>query len=151
MRLSDHVADLVHGAGDEVHKLKFRNRAHAVKRSANRGPDDCRLGNGRINHALGTESVDKSFGDFECATVYSNVFAQTKDSRIALHLFRNSLSNSFEVSEYRHRLLIPDHSRGLCRGALHCNCERRRIELANRETPMGLVTAVHAMSQDTLI
>src|ERR1700726_3157637 len=102
MRLRHHIADLVHGARDEVHKLKFCHRAHAGERGAERSPNDCRLGNGRINHALGTESIDKALGDFECAPVNAYVFAQAKDSRVALHLFRDSLPNSFKVSEYRH-------------------------------------------------
>jgi len=38
--LRDHVGDLVEGASDEIHELKFGHRAHAGEGSAKGGSDD---------------------------------------------------------------------------------------------------------------
>src|ERR1051326_5244361 len=106
MSLGHHVRDLVHGAGNEVHELKFSHRAHAGKRSAKSRAHNRRLSNRSINHPLSAKAVNKSICDFECATVDSNVLTKTEDGRIALHLLPNALTNSFEICKLGHKLSI---------------------------------------------
>src|SRR3954466_6050997 len=151
MRLRDHVADLVHGARDEIHELKFRNGAHAGERSAKRRSDNGRFGDRRIDHALRTKTINKSFSNFERAAVNPDVFANAKDVWMAFHFFRDSLANSFEVSEYRHKLIRPGCGRHLWRRISHFNRKWCRIELADREAAVGFFTAGHLVAQDALI
>src|ERR1700677_1695938 len=103
VRLRDHVADLVHGAGDEIHELKFGDRAHAGERRSEGRADDGGLGDGRVDDALGTEAVDESVGDFEGAAVDADVFAQAEDGGVVLHLFPDSLADGFEIGKLGHR------------------------------------------------
>src|SRR5690242_11725301 len=65
MRFRDHVGDLVHGAGYEVHELEFGDGAHAGEARAESRADYSGLGDGRIDDALRTEAVDESVGNFE--------------------------------------------------------------------------------------
>src|SRR5271166_2142216 len=81
VRLGRHVNDLVKGAADEVHELKLGDWPHAGKRLAEGRANNCRLGNGRVNHTVGAEAVNEAVGDFERATVNANVFANTEDRR----------------------------------------------------------------------
>ena len=97
VRLRDHVADLVHGAGDEIHELKFGDRAHAGERRSEGRADDGGLGDGRVDDALGAEAVDESVGDFEGAAVDADVFAQAEDGGVVFHLFPDSLADGFEI------------------------------------------------------
>src|ERR1043166_1289285 len=104
MCLGHHVRDLVHGTGDEVHKLKLSYRPHAGKRRAKSRTNNRRLRDGCINHALRTEAVNKAVGYFECAAVNTDVLTQTEDGRIALHLLPDSLPNRFEICKLCHEL-----------------------------------------------
>src|SRR5437764_7954723 len=108
MGFRHHVADLVHGAGYEVHKLKFGNWTHAGQRSAKSRTDNCRFSDRRINHAPRTEAIDKAFSNFERASVNPDVFADAKNGGIAFHFFRYPLANSFKISEYGHKSVRPD-------------------------------------------
>ena len=103
VRLGDHVADLVEGAADEVHELKFGDRAHAGERRAESRAHDGGFGDGRVDDALGAEAVDESVGDFERAAVDADVFAEAEDGRVALHFFPDSLADGFEIGKL-HRL-----------------------------------------------
>ncbi len=103
--LRHHVADLVECAADEIHELKFGDGAHARERCSKCRADDGGLSDWRIDDALGTEAVDKSVCDFECAAVDADVFAEAEDSRIVFHFFPDSLADGFEVSEL-HRLSL---------------------------------------------
>src|SRR5260221_3413638 len=78
MRRSHHVYDLVEGAGDEVHELELSHRTQAGERRAVGRADDGRLGNGRVNHPLRAEVVDKAIGDLERAAVDADGFANAK-------------------------------------------------------------------------
>src|SRR4029077_7472154 len=78
VRFRDHVADLVEGAADEVHELKFGYRAHAGERRSEGRAHNGGRGDGRGDHALGAEAVDESVGDFERAAVNADVFAEAE-------------------------------------------------------------------------
>src|SRR5437899_8004409 len=97
VRLGDHVADLVEGAADEVHELKFGDRAHPCERRSESRAHNGGFGNRRVDDALEAKAVDESVGDFEGAAVDANVFAETEDGRIAVHFFPDSLADGFEV------------------------------------------------------
>ena len=99
VRLGDHVGDLVEGAADEIHELKFGDGAHAGERRAEGRADDGGLGDGRVDDALGAEAVDESVGDFEGAAVDADVFAEAEDGGVAVHFFPDSLADGFEVGE----------------------------------------------------
>ena len=102
MGLRNHIGDLVKSATDEIHELKFRDRAQTGERCAKSRADNCRLSDGCVNDALGAEAVNESVCDFEGAAVNSNVFAQAKNRGITFHLFPDSLADGFEISELRH-------------------------------------------------
>src|SRR5439155_24942686 len=78
MGLGRHIHNLVEGATDEVHELKFSNRTHAGKCRAKCGTHDSGFGDGRIDDSLGAEAVDESIRDFECPTVNADVLADTE-------------------------------------------------------------------------
>src|SRR5215467_2716730 len=97
--LGNHVGNLVHGAGDEVHELKFGDGAHTGERGSEGCAHDGRFSDGSIDDAFGAEAVDESVGDFERAAVNADVFAETENGGIALHFFPDSLADGFEVGE----------------------------------------------------
>src|SRR5438045_139109 len=74
VRLCDHIADLVQGAADKVHELKFSDRTHSGKRCAKCCADNRRLRDRSVNYTLGTEAVNKAIGDFERSAVNTDVF-----------------------------------------------------------------------------
>src|SRR5277367_4527119 len=100
----DHVDDLIEGAADEIHELKFGYRTHPRERSAERGSHNGRLRDWRVDHPLGTETVDESVGDFKGAAVDADILADAKNGRVAFHLLPNSLADGFEVGDDGHRL-----------------------------------------------
>src|SRR5579872_2939047 len=106
MGFGNHIDNLVEGAPDEIHELKFSHRTHACKGSAVGSAHDGRLGDRRIDHALGTEAVDKSVSHFESASIDTDVLADAEDSRVAFHLFPDSLADGFEISELGHRFFV---------------------------------------------
>src|SRR5579863_1711492 len=99
VRFRDHVGNLVHGAGDEIHELEFGDGAHAGERGSEGRAYDGGLGDGRVDDALGAEAVDESVGDFEGAAVDADVLAEAEDGGIAVHFFPDSLADGFEVGE----------------------------------------------------
>src|SRR6266542_267991 len=124
VRLRDHVADLVHGAADEVHELKFCDGTHAGQRSAESCSHDGRLGNRRIYYALGTEAVNEAVGDLERSAVDADVFTQTEDARVTLHLLPDALADGFEISELWHdgKVYYFQNSRMQAGRSLSCVC-----------------------------
>src|SRR4051812_903873 len=108
MRFGDHVGNLVEGAADEVHELKFGDGAHAGERGSEGGAHDGGLGDGRIDDPLGAEAVDESVGDFEGAAVNADVFAETEDGGVTVHFFPDSLADGFEVGKLHIQILATD-------------------------------------------
>src|SRR5581483_7466055 len=72
-------------------------RTHSSKRRTERCAHDRRFGDRRVDHALAAEVMDESFRDFERASIYADVFANTEDSGIALHLFPNAFADCFDI------------------------------------------------------
>ena len=97
--LGDHVDDLVEGAADEVHELKFGDRTHAGERRAEGRAHDGGFRDGRVDDALGAEAVDEAVGDFEGAAVDADVLADAEDGGVALHFLPDSLADGFEIGE----------------------------------------------------
>ena len=97
MRFRDHVADLVEGAADEVHELKFGDRAHAGERRSEGRAHDGGFGDGRVDDALGAEPVNETIRDFKCPAVDADVFAEAEDGGVTVHFFPDSLTDGFEV------------------------------------------------------
>jgi hypothetical protein len=58
VRLRQHIHNLVEGAADEIHELKFRHGAHSGEGSPIGRSHDRGFGNGSINHALRPEAVN---------------------------------------------------------------------------------------------
>ena len=108
VRLGDHVGDLVEGAADEVHELKFGDRPHAGERRSESRANDGGLGDGRVDNALGAKAVDEPVGHFESAAVNADVFAKAEDGRVAFHFFPDSLANGFEIGELHSQFLVSD-------------------------------------------
>src|ERR1700682_4306737 len=104
MRRRYHIDDLIEGAADEVHELEFGHGAQSGESSSEGSAYDGRLRNRRIDHALGAESVDEAVGNFEGATVDTDVLAQTKDGWVALHFLPDSLADGFEIGDDGHEL-----------------------------------------------
>ena len=102
VRRRDHVDDLIEGAADEIHELELGDRTQAGKRRPKRRAYDGRLGDGRVDHALGAEAVDEAVGDFESSAVDADVFAEAKDTRVAFHFFPDSLADGFEIGGLGH-------------------------------------------------
>ena len=110
VRFCGHVDDLIEGAADEVHELEFGHGTQSGKRGAKGSAHDGRLGNRRINHALGAEAVDEAFGDFKSAAVDADVLAQAEDGGVTLHLFPDSLADGLEIGEGGHGLEVYRNS-----------------------------------------
>ena len=126
VRFRDHVADLVHGAGDEVHKLKLSNRAHACERCAKCRTDDGRLGDRRVDHAFRAEVINEAVGDFESPAIDSDVLTNAEDSGVALHFFPYTLANRFQICQLRHDPESVLRSKGgICRAGRRPSDEER--------------------------
>jgi hypothetical protein len=106
--LGHHVADLVHGASNEIHELELGDRAQAGERGTESRAYDGGLSDGSVDDALGAEAVDETMGDFERPTVNADIFAQAENRGVALHFLPDSLANGFEVSELWHGFLVRD-------------------------------------------
>jgi len=102
VRLRGHVDDLVEGATDEVHELKLGYGTQSGESGTECRAYDGRLRNRSIDDALGAKAINESVGDFERATVDTDVFADTEDARVALHLLPDTLADGFEVGDHGH-------------------------------------------------
>src|SRR5205085_6982182 len=80
------IGQQIEATGNEINELKLGNRFHSHQRRAARRADDRRFRDWCIDHSLPAEAIDQSFRDLERAAVYAHIFANKKDSRIALHL-----------------------------------------------------------------
>src|SRR5262249_36143270 len=69
---------------------------------AKRRAHDSRLGNRCVDDAFSAKAVYEALGDFERASINADVFAQTEHGGIAFHLFPDSLTNGFEITELGH-------------------------------------------------
>ena len=80
------------------------DRPHAHERRADRGADDRRLGDRRVDDPLLAELVVQPFGDLERAAVGADVLADDEDALVALHLLGERLADRFEIGDDRHQV-----------------------------------------------
>jgi hypothetical protein len=81
-----HLADdLVEGRVDEAVELDLANRPVAPEGHPDRGPDDARLGEGRVDDALLAEVLLQPLGDPEDAAELADVLADEHDLGVLLH------------------------------------------------------------------
>src|SRR6267378_338540 len=85
-QLGELVHDLIERREDEVRELDLRDRAQSVHRHPDRRTDDSRLGQRRVDHALGPELLDQTHGGAEHPTELPHVLAHHYHARIAAHL-----------------------------------------------------------------
>src|ERR1041384_998942 len=104
MSFRHHVGDLVHGASNEIHKLKLSHRAHPSKRCPKSRTNNRRFRNRRINHTLCAKAVDEPISDFERSAINTNVLTNTKDGWIAFHLLPNPPPDSLKICKLCHEL-----------------------------------------------
>src|SRR5260370_6066461 len=90
------IRQQIESATDEVNELKLSHRAQAHQRRSTRRANNRRFGNRSVDHALRAELIDDAIGDFEGAAISAHVFADQKDSRVALHLFPNPSANCLD-------------------------------------------------------
>ena len=112
VRLGHHVADLVKSAADEIHELEFGHRAHAGERGSEGRADYGGLRNRRVDYAFWPKPVNKTFGDLERAAINTDIFAETKNGWVALHLLPDALANRFEIGKLGHS---ATENRGRCK------------------------------------
>src|SRR5260370_24633714 len=90
------IRQQIESATDEVNELKLSHRAQAHQRGSTRRAHDRRFGDRSVDHALRAELIDDAVSDFEGAAISAYVFAEKKDSRVALHLFPNPSANCLD-------------------------------------------------------
>ncbi|AMM19280.1 hypothetical protein AX769_02925 [Frondihabitans sp. PAMC 28766] len=77
--------DLVEAGEDEAVELDLADGPEAVHGQADRGADDARLGQGRVDHAAATELGLQPLGDAEDAPERADVLAHEQHSRVVEH------------------------------------------------------------------
>ena len=118
VRLGDEVGDLVEAAGDEIDELHFDHGPQAEIAHAAGRADDGGFADGRVDHALGAEFREQAFGDLERAAVDADIFAESDDGGVALHLFEQRLANGLEHGDFGHLAAPPALLPLLCCGLL---------------------------------
>ena len=83
-RLVDH---LIHRQRDEIAEHDVDDRPHASHRRADADAGDARLGNRRVDDALGAEFFHQPRENFERRAGFGDIFADDKNRRIAAHFF----------------------------------------------------------------
>src|SRR5712664_577880 len=96
------IREHVVGTRDEVNELHLRHWPETHVGRACCCSDDCRFGDGRVDHARLTEPLGESFRDFERPAVETDVFAEDENALVALHLLPESLAQRLEKSDFSH-------------------------------------------------
>src|SRR5579883_408020 len=84
---------------------------HACKRGTIAGTCDCHLRNRSVDYAFRTKMMNEAFRDFESSAIDANVFSNAEDTRIALHLLPEPLSDCFKIGNRCHRVPTSNHER----------------------------------------
>src|SRR5580692_368758 len=113
VRFGDEVRYLIEAAGDEVDELHFRDGPQAKETHSTGRADDGCFADGSFNHAFTAKFSEEALGDFECAAVNADIFADGDDGRVACHFFEHGLADGFHHSDW---------SSG--RGRLRCHVQR---------------------------
>src|SRR5258706_10973120 len=93
------IGELVEAAGNEVDELHLADGAQAEVAHAASRADDGAFADGRVDHALPAEALEKALAGLEGAAVDSHVFADNHDGGVALHLLEHGLLDCFEESD----------------------------------------------------
>ncbi len=91
VQLGDLRDDLVEGRIDEAVELDLAHRAVAANRQTDRGADDGRLGQRRVDDAVLAEVLLQSVGDAKDAAEATDVLAHQEDLGVLLHRATQSL------------------------------------------------------------
>ena len=97
------VDDLIEGRIDEVAELDLRHRPQPVHRHSDRGADDARLGQRRVDDAVGAELLDESQRGAEDAAELAHVLAQHHHPRVAAHLDPERVIDGLDDVPGRHQ------------------------------------------------
>src|SRR5260370_31399133 len=81
------VGEHVKAARNKIDELKFGDRPQAHQSRAAGGADNRGFSDRRIDHTLWAELINDSIRDFEGPAIGANIFADQKNTRVALHLF----------------------------------------------------------------
>src|SRR5215472_4698217 len=91
------IDDLVVGAGDEIRKLDFGDRPQPHEAGADGRAHNRRFGDGCVNDATLTETLQHSGRDLEGATIYADIFPYHEYSFVALHLFPETCADGLQI------------------------------------------------------
>ncbi len=89
--------NLVERWKDEIGKLNFADRAHAIQRHANADRNDGQLRERAVYHPIRAELIEQALGGAEYAAAWANVFARDDDGGVTTHLFRHGIAEGFNV------------------------------------------------------
>ena len=95
--------DLVERREDEVGELDLGDRPQAVDRRADRGADDHRLGQRRVDDAVVAELRPQPVGRQEDAALLADVLAEDDDRLVAAHLVGERLADGLDERPGRHQ------------------------------------------------
>ncbi len=99
-RLGD---DLVEGREDEVGELDLTDRPEAVDRRPDRGPDDHRLRQRRVDDPVRPELRPQPVGREEDAALLADVLAQDDDRFVPPHLLGQRVADRLDERPRRHQ------------------------------------------------
>ena len=94
--------ELVERREDEVRELDLGDRAKAVHRRADRGADDHRLGQRRVDDAIVAELGPQAVRGEEDAALLPDVLAEQDDRRVAPHLLGHRVADGLDERLERH-------------------------------------------------
>ena len=92
---------------DEVRELDLGDRPQPVDRGTDRRPDDHRLGERRVDHAVVAELRPQAVGREEDASLLADVLAQDHDRLVAAHLLGHPVADRLDERPDRHQPCPP--------------------------------------------
>jgi hypothetical protein len=105
--LGGRVDDLVDGQQREVPGHHLDDRTEADHRGADADAGEPQLGDGRVDHPLGTELLEESTAHLVGAVVLRDLLAHQEDPVVALHLLAEGVIQGVAVGERRHDQASP--------------------------------------------
>ena len=95
--------DLVEGREDEVGELDLGDRPQPVERGTDRGADDHRLRQRRVDHAVVAELGPQAVGRQEDPALPADVLAEHDDRCVAAHLLGHAVADRLDERPDRHQ------------------------------------------------
>ena len=99
--------ELVEGRVDEVGELDLGDRPEAVDGRADRGADDHRLGERRVDDPVVAELAPEPVGRQEDAALLADVLAQDDDRLVPPHLLGHAVADRLDERANRHQCPPP--------------------------------------------